>query len=438
VASLIVSIVYNSSILAFMGLGLAFWGALLLYLKTQEYAHKLLDTSVLPSLHTLNQLIRELNYKGNPVYLPPNYFEDPEATKIYISKQKEAGLPKPEEIQRNESRLFVKNSEGILLTPPGAELTKIFERTLETSFTKLDLNSLEQNLPKLFVEDLEIAENLEFQIKEDSVHLRITNSIYKDLANLPHVLDKIGGPICSAIACAITKAAGKPVIIEKIETSEDGKTTDAKFRLLGVRAPKQMKPIEKMESVTPTQLEQAAKLYFRSRLLPRLVSQLLVVLGSFIVVWVGVLTFYDITVWGKDISLIFFGSRAGEAMSLGIGVKVIHYFVLGLALLFSGLIIFLRSRLEEHVNLYLIRRLLPNLASLFLTAFGSGILAFIGWLIVYDITVWGKDISLIFFGSRAGEAMSLGIGVKVIHYFVLGLALLFSGLIIFLRSKRGE
>jgi len=147
---------------------------------------------------------------------------------------------------------------------------------------------------------------------------------------------------------------------------------------------------------------------------------------------------YDITVWGKDISLIFFGSRAGEVMSLGIGVKVIHYFVLGLALLFSGFIIFLRSRLEEHVNLYLIRRLLPNLASLFLTAFGSVILALIGWLIVYDITVWGKDISLIFFGSRTGEAMSLGVGVKVIHYFIVGLVLLFSGLVIFLRSKRGE
>jgi hypothetical protein len=438
VASLIVSIIYTVDILAFMGLGLTFWGALLLYLKTQEYTHKLLDTSVLPSLYTLNQLIRELDYKGNPVYLPPEYFENPEATKIYIPKREEAGLPEPEEIQRSENRLFVKNSEGILLTPPGAELTRLFERTLETSFTKLDLKSLERNLPKLFVEDLEIAENLEFEMKEDSIHLTITNSIYKDLTNLPHLLGKIGGPICSAIACAITKAAGKPVIIEKIETSEDGKTTDAKFRLLGVRAPKQMEPAEKMESLVSTQLEEAAKLYFRRRLLPRLVSQLLVVLGSIILVWVGGLTFYDMTVWGKDIFFIFFGSRTGEAMSLGVGVKVIHYFVLGLVLLVSGFIIFLRSRLEEYVNLYLIRRLLPNLVSLFLTAFGSAILAFIGWLIVYDVTVWNKDISFIFFGSRTGEAMSLGIGVKVIHYFVLGIALLVSGFIIFLRSKRGE
>jgi hypothetical protein len=343
-ASLIVSIVYNSSILAFMGLGLTFWGALLLYLKTQEYTHKLLDTSVLPSLNTLNQLIQELNYKGNPVYLPPEYFENPESTKIYISKQKEAGLPKPEEIQRNENRLFVKNSAGILLTPPGAELTKLFERTLETSFTKLDLKSLEQNLPRLFVEDLEIAENLEFQMEEDSIHLKITNSIYKESTNLPHVLDKIGGPICSAIACAITKATGNPVFIEKIENSEDGRTTDAKFRLLGVRAPKQIETPQKMESFTPAQLEEAAKLYFRSRLLPKLVSPLLAVLGSIILVWVGGLTFYDMTVWGKDISLIFFGSRAGEVMSLGIGMRAIHYFVLGLVLLVSGFVIFFRRK----------------------------------------------------------------------------------------------
>jgi len=108
-----------------------------------------------------------------------------------------------------------------------------------------------------------------------------------------------------------------------------------------------MKPAEKMESLVSTQLEEAAKLYFRRRLLPRLVSQLIVVLGSIILVWVGGLTFYDMTVWGKDIFFIFFGSRTGEAMSLGVGVKVIHYFVLGIALLVSGFIIFLRSKRGE-------------------------------------------------------------------------------------------
>jgi hypothetical protein len=77
----------------------------------------------------------------------------------------------------------------------------------------------------------------------------------------------------------------------------------------------------------------------------------------------------------------------------------------------------------------------PNLAGLFLVASGSIILAWVGWLTWYDTTAWGKDVSLIFFGSRTGQAISLGIGMKVIHYFLIGLTLLLSGLITFLRRQ---
>ncbi|KPV63947.1 MAG: hypothetical protein AOA66_0526 [Candidatus Bathyarchaeota archaeon BA2] len=79
--------------------------------------------------------------------------------------------------------------------------------------------------------------------------------------------------------------------------------------------------------------------------------------------------------------------------------------------------------------------LLPKLVGFFLVALGSIILAWVGWLAWYDMTSWGKDIALIFFGSRTGEAISLGIGVKVIHYFLVGLALLLLGLFRFLRRQ---
>ena len=81
------------------------------------------------------------------------------------------------------------------------------------------------------------------------------------------------------------------------------------------------------------------------------------------------------------------------------------------------------------------RRLLPNLAGLFLAAFGLFVLAFVGWLTWYDMTTWSKDITIIFFGSRTGEHISLGIGMKVIHYFLIGLALLLPGLVTLLRRR---
>jgi hypothetical protein len=80
-------------------------------------------------------------------------------------------------------------------------------------------------------------------------------------------------------------------------------------------------------------------------------------------------------------------------------------------------------------------RLLPNLACIFLIVFGAITLAWVGWLTWVDITVWGKDIPLIFFGSRAGESISLGVGMKVIYYFLMGLTLLLSGALAFLRVR---
>jgi len=71
----------------------------------------------------------------------------------------------------------------------------------------------------------------------------------------------------------------------------------------------------------------------------RLIGFFLLFVGLIILVWVGQLGWHDMTVWGKDLGIIFFGSRAGENIGLGIGIRVIHYFFTGLALLLFGLVV---------------------------------------------------------------------------------------------------
>jgi len=234
---LIASIFYTSQILAFIGLGLVFWGVIILYIQTEEYVKRsLLDTTTLPSLETLNKILQELDYKGKAVYLPPKYLSDPEANKAYIPKQKEGKLPVPEQTQKQETKLFLENPNGLLLTPPGAELTRLFEKTLETNFTRTDLQYLQQNMPKLFIEDLEIAQNFDLEIKNNKIHVKIENSAYKNLnkeaENLSNLYTSLGSPISSAIACALAKASGKPIIIERQRISEDGKTIEIEYQIL--------------------------------------------------------------------------------------------------------------------------------------------------------------------------------------------------------------
>jgi len=107
-----------------------------------------------------------------------------------------------------------------------------------------------------------------------------------------------------------------------------------------------------------------------SHLLTNLIGLVLVAVGLYTLVWVGWLTWYDITTWGKSLALIFFGSRTGEAISLGIGMKVIHYFLIGVILLtlsvalvkgYLGKIIHVVSR-----RVYLLSILLLSLHFVFL------------------------------------------------------------------------
>jgi len=336
--ALVTSIFYSSLILAFTGLGLTFWGALLLYIKPTKYVKtSILDSAAISPLKTIDQIITDLNYKGKAIYLPPKYLKDLKGGKVFIPSKKNLGMPPVEEVA--EEKVFLKNSKGMCLTPPGLGLVNLYENELGKVFSDVDLNYLQNNLPKLFIEDLEIAEDLEINVESNMIKVKITGSINKDLCNevreLPNICGSVGCPLCSSIAIALTRATGKSVIIEKTEVPKDGETIEANFRLLET---------PESEEQTEALLEEAIESYLSRRLLSNLTSLFLTAFGSIILAWVGWLTWSDMTVWGKDIALIFFGSRTGETISLGIGMKIIHYFLIGLALLLSGLLTFLRRR----------------------------------------------------------------------------------------------
>jgi hypothetical protein len=336
--ALVTSIVYSSSILAFVGLGLTFWGALILYIEPAKYVKaSLLDSTVISSLETVDQMITDLDYKGKAIYLPPRYLKELKGGKVFIPSKENLSVPPAEEIV--EEKVFLENPKGICLTPPGLALANLYENELKKFFTKAGLNYLQNNLPRLFTEDLEIAEDLEIKVEGNMVKAKIRGPINKDLCNdvrkLPNICGSIGCPLCSSIAIALTRATGKPIIIGKTEVLKDGETIETSFRLLETPEP---------EEQTEPLLEEAIELYLSRHLLSNLASLFLTAFGSIILAWIGWLVWSDITTWNKEIALIFFGSRTGELISLGIGMKVIHYFLIGLALLLSGLIAFLRTR----------------------------------------------------------------------------------------------
>jgi hypothetical protein len=236
-ASVISSVFYVSSSLAFIGLTLIFWGALLLFMKPIRYVKtSLLDSTAISSLTTIDRVISESNYKGKAVHLPPlpYFLKGYKGGIVYISSKKGTVLPPVNEV--SGKRVFVKNPQGICIVPPGLSLVNLYEKELGKEFTTVDLEYLKNNLPKLFTENLEIAKDLEINKENSLIHVKITGSVYKDFCTevrkLSNVCSSYGCPLCSSIACALSRALGKPITIEKTEVSSDSEVIEAYYRVI--------------------------------------------------------------------------------------------------------------------------------------------------------------------------------------------------------------
>jgi len=342
----ILSVLFNSLILAYIGLGLTLWGSLLLFIRPTRYVKSsLLNSMTISPLTTIHQVIEALNHKGKGIYLPPQYLKAFKGGTIFVPYGKDLIIPPIEEVA--QEKVFLKNPKGVCLTPPGLSLTNLYEDELGKDFASVNLEHLQNNLPKLFIEGLKIAENFEMDMEGDMIHARITGTfcgeLCKEARKIPNIC-YLGCPLCSSIAIALTRATGKPVTIEKTNLSTDGKTVEAYYRILGTTSlmglPSQERELAPVEVSSPSKPTERHPGY----LLPSLVGLLLAAFGSAILAWVGWLTWYDITTWSKSLALIFFGSRTSEAISLGIGMKVIYYLLIGSALLLSGIFAFLRKR----------------------------------------------------------------------------------------------
>jgi len=70
----------------------------------------------------------------------------------------------------------------------------------------------------------------------------------------------------------------------------------------------------------------------------------LIFLGWITLTWIGQIIWTDLSFYGKDMVTIILGSRIGEEISLGTDIRVIHYLLIGIMLLFSSLTIKLIKR----------------------------------------------------------------------------------------------
>jgi hypothetical protein len=228
------SIYLRITILAFIGLGLTFWGTLFLLLGTpREVESNLLYDAATSEYSTINRIVNDLNYVGEAIYMPPypKSIHVPDHQKslkepiVFISQKKNSkNLSSTENNfldlgsieERGTGKFLLKNGMGLFLVPPGLGILKDIENSLKIDFTNMDIMQFCQIISQVLLERLNLAKSIETEKEGSIIKMKIRNSIYRNLFTTEDNLTSIhllGCPMTSAIAVGLTKASNKNVCI---------------------------------------------------------------------------------------------------------------------------------------------------------------------------------------------------------------------------------
>jgi hypothetical protein len=229
--SLVSAVVFTSTVLAFIGLGLTFWGALLLFIRPRHYVRSdLMDSTALSSLTTIDRMITSLGYTQRGVYIPVG---NAEKAVVFIPAQPLKKVPNLDLVGK---QTFLKDPEGIAMVPPGLALANLFERELKVKFSDWSLEKMVEQLPRLLIEDLEMVQDCTIKIDGDKVNFTFVESVYSEFCNklrsTTKVCSSLGCPMCSAMACVLAEVTHRPVEFDKDKYTTDGGTVESSYHLL--------------------------------------------------------------------------------------------------------------------------------------------------------------------------------------------------------------
>jgi hypothetical protein len=241
ITALLLSIYTNSQIIALIGLGMTFWGALFILISPVRYVEgDLLNSTAISMYLTVDRIIGDFKYSGKAYYIPPYSQEEnlPENLKglkeivAFVSAKKEKPLLPVEELA--QSKFMLSKKKGILVAPPGLGLLIETEKKIPRG-TKMGISDLCEIVPKIMLENFAIAKDITMSTEADEVNLTLCDSLYNHLysheSNLKSV-NILGCPIASAIACAIAKTTGKIVTIENTKVYEQDLRTEIEYKLV--------------------------------------------------------------------------------------------------------------------------------------------------------------------------------------------------------------
>ena len=221
---LTISYLSSSTILTFIGLGLTLWGLLLLYIsQPRSIPRKVFDVLSFSMLRSIDAIADELFqaetvvhfYHANRNGLAQGY--------IYFARRPNGAVQNYVEL--NSQEISQNESNGTFILSPSQGLLDLFEKELNVNLAGTDFPFLQRALPDILVEELKLVDYFLIEANDDTFVIRFSGEPSTHLCRLINEKSKIGYrigcPVCSVLALALSKSTGRPIRIKQTITEDD-------------------------------------------------------------------------------------------------------------------------------------------------------------------------------------------------------------------------
>lgn len=207
-----------------LGFGGVFIGVFSIFVLTERAIPvDVAQRQALSAVRMTNELVTNLNLRGNAAYIPAKFALTREKVLIPAT---DGSLSLP--IMTDDLVFSLgadRSTLGIFLTPPGLDLLDGYEKDLEVSNKDVGLEALEGNL-QIAKLGLGLVKDFKMKQRGDETILRVEHRAFYDACRtvrgtMPDVCRQAGCPICSAFLTGIARATGNIVKVVSVENSTD-------------------------------------------------------------------------------------------------------------------------------------------------------------------------------------------------------------------------
>jgi hypothetical protein len=222
---LAISYLENSMILTFIGLGLILWGLLLFYISpSRSIPRKVFDVLSFSMLRSIDAIVDQMYHEESVVHFYHANRNGLAQGYIYFVRRPNGAVRNY--VQFNSQEISQNDFNGTFILSPTQGLLDLFEKELNVNLARIDFPFLQRTLPDILVEELKLVDYFLIEANDDTFIIRFSGEPSAHLCRLVNEKSKIGYrigcPVCSVLALALSKSTGRPIRIKQTITEDDG------------------------------------------------------------------------------------------------------------------------------------------------------------------------------------------------------------------------